>query len=89
MTQLTDLFNPSHIFKLGETMEETQITAPSSDDDRFMSSDESEIESDEEEREKRYTVFVTPQNSYPPLGVWVWVEGEKSHMEGNTHGNVH
>lgn len=53
MTQLTDLFNPSHIFKLGETMEETQITAPSSDDDRFMSSDESEIESDEEEREKR------------------------------------
>ena len=53
MTQLTDLFNPSLIFKLGETMEETQITAPSSDDDRFMSSDESEIESDEEEREKR------------------------------------
>jgi len=53
MTQLTDLFNPFHIFKLGETTEETQITAPSSDDDRFMSSDESEIESDEEEREKR------------------------------------
>lgn len=55
MTQLTgtDLLNPSHIFKLGETTEETQITAPSSDDDRFMSSDESEIESDEEEREKR------------------------------------
>lgn len=38
---------------LGQTTEETQITAPSSDDDRFMSSDESEIESDEEEREKR------------------------------------
>ena len=41
------------IFKLGETTEEPQITAPSSDDDRFMSSDESEIESDEEERKKR------------------------------------
>ena len=53
MTQLTDLFNPSHIFKLGETTEETQMTTLSSDDDRFMSSDESEIESDEEEREKR------------------------------------
>ena len=37
MTQLTDLFNPSHIFKLGETTEETQMTALSSDDDRFMS----------------------------------------------------
>ena len=34
-----------------------QATADSSGDDKFMSSEESEIESDEEEREKRSNLF--------------------------------
>lgn len=38
---------------LGETPEDQQVTGISSDDDKFMSSEESEIESDEEERQKR------------------------------------
>jgi len=41
------------IIKLGEVPEGPQTTVASSDGEIPMSSDESEIESDEEEREKR------------------------------------
>lgn len=40
-------------FKLGEVPEAPHVAIASSDDDKSMSSEESEIESDEEEREKR------------------------------------
>jgi len=41
------------VIKLGEVPEGPQTTVASSDGEISMSSDESEIESDEEEREKR------------------------------------
>ena len=43
----------SSSFKLSDSTGGPQVAGVSSDEDKFMSSEESEIESDEEEREKR------------------------------------